>query len=190
MARLKRHENDIYHTPKVLVDGLLTIVDINGSVLEPCCGEGHLVAPLEDWLNIKQVTAIDIDRSKGENTILGVSRDATNSAFWDFFGGHDWVITNPPFNQAEKILPLAFKHSNIGVAFLLRLSYLEPCKNRRQWLIDQADRMRYLIPVNPRPKFRTDTKNTDSVTCAWFVWLKHWSWEEQGIDCPFEFLAF
>ncbi len=58
--------------------------------------------------------------------------------------------------------------ARVGVAFLLRLSYLEPCWDRADWLVQHP--VSKLI-VLPRISFTGDHK-TDSVTCGWFVWVK------------------
>ena len=124
-------------------------------------------------------------------------KDATKREFWDYWqslvkteanGDLDWVVTNPPFKSASKILPLAYEYSRVGVAFLLRSSYSEPCRNRREWLIQYSDNFRYRIDINPRPKFREEGSG-DLVTCTWFVWMKNWSWREKGIECPFLFIT-
>ena len=70
---------------------------------------------------------------------------------------------------------------------LLRLTFLEPCKNRAELLKTYADNLVAVIPVNPRPKFRKDTRSTDSTTVAWFVWRHFHSWKALHINCPFIF---
>jgi len=50
----------------------------------------------------------------------------------------------------------------------LRLSYLEPCQNRAQWLADHP--LTKLI-VLPRISFNGSGK-TDSCTTAWMIWDK------------------
>jgi hypothetical protein len=75
-------------------------------------------------------------------------------------------VSNPPFNLAEAIVPLALEHARIGVAMVLRLSWFEPT-------LDRADFLKQHPPalINmPRHDFRGDGK-TDSVTSAWFIWL-------------------
>jgi hypothetical protein len=84
---------------------------------------------------------------------------------------YDWVVTNPPFTDVHRILPLAWEHCQIGVAFLLRLSYLEPARDRAVWLEAHKSFMSHLIIFNPRPSFTGDG-NTDSVTAAWMVWRR------------------
>lgn len=101
----------------------------------------------------------------------------------------DWVITNPPFTSAPQILPLALEHCFVGVAFLMRLSYLEPAGNRGDWLQTYSDQMRHLIVFGqPRPSF-TGNGRHDSCTVAWMVWQKNWSWNALGVASPFQFTA-
>jgi hypothetical protein len=94
---------------------------------------------------------------------------------------YDWIITNPPYNQAPAILPLAFQNCRVGMAMLLRLSYLEPCENRARWLAEHPPAK--LIVFNPRPRFRADTGGSDSVTSAWFIW--HRFGDSQGTEIEF-----
>lgn len=56
----------------------------------------------------------------------------------------------------------------VGVAMLLRLSYLEPTKDRGHWLNDHPPTQMIVLP---RISFTGDGK-TDSVTCAWMIWHK------------------
>ncbi|WP_299488772.1 hypothetical protein [Acaryochloris sp. IP29b_bin.137] len=182
----RRILNDYYPTPTPITDLLLGQTNIRGSVFEPCAGHNAITKVLANWSLITSVSASDLlwDITEGHTT-----NDATTSVFWSEWGVHSWIITNPPFSEAEQILPLAFEHCNHGVAFLLRLSYLEPCNGRGNWLRDHADHLKQVIVVNPRIKFRADTKGTDSVTCAWFIWDKRFSWDALGVHCPFIFAS-
>ena len=76
------------------------------------------------------------------------------------------VITNPPFSDAFEILVNAHKQG-LDVAFLLRMSFLEPTVERGEWL---AANPPDLVIVCPRESFTGDGQ-TDSVTCAWMVWI-------------------
>lgn len=95
--------------------------------------------------------------------------DVSKPEVWSTFprGAH-WVVSNPPFNQAPLIVPLAWAYAEIGIAMLLRLSFLEPVKNRGLWL-NQCPPTELI--VLPRISFTGDGK-TDSVTCAWMIWRK------------------
>lgn len=169
-----RRANDFYPTPAWAERELDRRLPIRGVIAEPCVGDGDLVRHRTDvgWTN-------DIDASKPAT----YHRDAADPASWGFFAGFDWVITNPPFNKAMAILSLAHAHARTGVAFLLRLSFLEPTKGSRRkggradWLA--AHPPDHLL-VLPRIPFKGG-KGTDSVTCAWMVWAR--GRLGRGIEC-------
>lgn len=179
--------NDFYPTPEPVTELLTDNFYLSGIVFEPCAGHNAITRVLRRQPNIAEVITSDL---LWPIPIGHTTNDATHPLFWlEWLGNHkiDWVVTNPPFRVAEKILPLAYDASSKGIAFLLRLSYLEPCNGRFEWLNTHADRLRKVIPVNPRVPFRTDTKGTDSVTCAWFAWDKSFSWRGLGQECPISF---
>ena len=188
--RHQRVPNDYYPTPEGITRSLIDRVVIQGTVFECCAGHGAI----SDVLASREPDRRPVLQSDLIwPSLSGELRDATERRFWDYWttaaGPIDWTVTNPPFCEAEQILPLAWEYSQRGCAFLLRLSYLEPTGGRADWLNGTADHLRHLIPVNPRPRFRRDTRTTDSVTAAWFVWEKDWSWHKQNIQCPFIFVS-
>lgn len=161
---MARHKHDFYETPPQLVESLISKVHIDGSVYEPCAGDLAIARYFKDC------TTNDIDPKKKTHYHM----DATLLKSWQNTP-HDWVITNPPFSKAAKILPHAFEWADKGVAFLLRLTYLEPTKDRGDWLDKHRHNLSNIIVFNPRPRFRRNNKGhlaTDSVTVAWFVWEK------------------
>lgn len=156
-----RRVNDFYPTPEWATRELLERVAVYGTVLEPCVGAGDMAAVLRNHLMVRVLTN-DLDR----NHPADYHEDATDPAFWRRFGDSlDWVVTNPPFIVADRILPLAVRYAN-HVAMLLRLTYLEPCEGRALWL---ANNPPSALIVLPRISFTGDGK-TDSATCAWMVW--------------------
>lgn len=161
----KRRDRDFYPTVPAATRVLLSRVRIAGVVVEPCVGAGDIASVLAGPLRC--VVTNDIDRSRPAD----FHRDATSPSAWRVFereGQIDWVVTNPPFNRAEAIVPLAYEHARKGVAMLLRLSYLEPCGERAEWLAEHPPTAALVLP---RISFTGDGK-TDSTTCAWFVWEK------------------
>jgi hypothetical protein len=177
-----RISNDFYPTPPQVTRALTDRILLPKYICEPCAGNGAIT----DALDGHSVRESDITWNLGD--------DATSKVFWEFrasgLSGHCWAtVTNPPFSLASKILPLAYEYSPWGVAFLLRLSYLEPTGDRAEWLKAHADNLKCIIPVSPRPKFRRDSKGSDSVTVAWMVWCKTWSWAEIGAQPPFTFVS-
>ena len=161
-----RREFDYYPTPAWMTEALLRRCHVF-DVLEPCAGDGAIVRVLADhgissWTN-------DIDPSR--DTFWHV--DATREASWEVFGterytgqGHYfWTVTNPPFNLAGQIVPLAVRR-NLPAAFLLRLSWLEPTDARQRFLEKHPPTR---LIVLPRHDFK-GKGSTDSVTSAWFIW--------------------
>lgn len=180
-----RKKNDAYFTSRALTEHLLrrASVEIAGTVLEPCVGTGQMAAVLRQ--NGLHVETCDIDPVYRPDHVL----DMTRIENWRGFAP-DWIITNPPFSDAPQILPLALERARVGVAFLLRLTYLQPTGNRADWLQDQADHMTQLLVFGlPRPGFLPNPRATDAVTTAWFVWQKSHSWRAIGMEPPFGFIT-
>jgi hypothetical protein len=179
---LARQPLDFYPTPGLLTWALLDSHRFvpwrnQATVLEPCNGEGAISDVLKESGLFRLVDAADIDETKP----AALTMDATDPQAWARMARYDWVITNPPYNQAPAILPLAYDNCRVGMAMLLRLSYLEPCANRASWLAEHPPAK--LIVFNPRPQFRADTGGTDSVTTAWFIW--HRFGDSQGTELEF-----
>lgn len=158
---MARRVNDFYPTPEWATRELLNQVEIHGVVLECCVGDGAIADVLES--PERTILRNDIDpRMPNLNSVF----DAANRREWRAFP--DWVVTNPPFSCAPEIIPIAHDRSRLGVAMLLRLSFLEPVENRGHWLNQHPPTT---LIVLPRISFTGDGK-TDNVTCAWMVWDK------------------
>lgn len=191
MRNHTRHDSDLYPTEYPITRILLNSVrHIGGNVCEPCAGPGWMSDILSHDPRINRVLTNDID-SQWDTDFVS---DATvpDAKVWTGMNrSYDWVITNPPFNGALDILRNAWDRSNVGVAFLVRLSFLEPTGersgNRGDWLHAHKDNMTLLeIFSQPRPSFTGDGK-TDNVSVAWMVWEKNFSWSKLGIVSPFQF---
>lgn len=180
----ERIRNDFYPTDPRLAHLLIPFRRfIGGRVLEPCAGSGTLAAGIRRALPV-HVTTGDLDPRW--TTDVG-QIDACDP---DALAAHrpDWIITNPPFSEMNRILKAAWEATGTGLALLLRLSGLEPTAGRDATLKALADHQIGLVPISgPRPRFRR--RGTDSVTVAWFIWSKEWSWREMGILTPFQFVT-
>jgi hypothetical protein len=162
-----RHKNDFYETPAFQTGALMARVPICGTVFEPCAGRGAILRALEPSPFVLKVIG-----NEPYEELAGGWRwrlDATQRDAWRTFGRFAWIVTNPPFDRAHEIIPLAYEHARIGIAFLLRITYYEPAENRAEWL--DAHPPDAIIAL-PRYRYRKDTKSGDSATTAWFVWLK------------------
>lgn len=159
---------DAYYTHKRVTQALLDRFDIPSgwTVIEPCCGDGAIA---DLFRPTHQVVTNDIN----PDVEADYHQCAASAGFWDSLVNQhciDAVITNPPFNQANKIIPLAFNCAQVVVA-LLRITWvMEPCQARAAFLKHARPYLAAVYPLNPRPRFRADSKGTDSATVAWCIW--------------------
>lgn len=146
----------VYHVPEIA----------NTLVLECASGDGAIANVLHREFGCGLLTN-DLDRQHSATW----NYDATGDLFWgtiddsQFAGRIDWIITNPPFNVAFPMLQQAVRHARVGVAFLLRKTFLEPTEERGEWLSNNPPSRTICLP---RHNFRGE--GTDSVPCDWFVW--------------------
>jgi hypothetical protein len=166
-----RRENDYYPTPRWATAHLLSSLPfaIAAPWVEPCVGTRDIADVV--WQQCAAGITGDIDKRMAADVHGDASDPDTWEAFEELIGMPPaWCITNPPFNQASRILPLAMERCTMGVIALLRLSYLEPCANRGPWLEQHQDRLSILF-LPKRVSFTGDGQ-TDNVATAWFIWGK------------------
>lgn len=88
------------------------------------------------------------------------------------FAPVDWVISNPPFRLGERFVLRALDLARIGVAMLLRVSFLE---SEGRYLAIYRDRPPtvYAPFVERVPMFkgRLDPDGSSATAYAWFVWV-------------------
>lgn len=158
----ERNGFDYYPTPAWMTRSLLHYQPgISGRVvLEPCAGDGAISRVLAQVSCT--VLENDIDPRHGHDWRY----DATTGDLWQNIEV-PWVITNPPFNVALAVLSRAYEHATVGVAFLLRKTFLEPTDDRGPWLSSHPPTR---IIGLPRYSFRGT--GSDSVSCDWMIWEK------------------
>jgi hypothetical protein len=170
-----RQAFDLYETPDWMTAALLRHHPIAGTVLEPCAGDGAIVRVLEPRAAIAAVLTNDIDPRHAAT----FHHDACGAQFWadPALTNIDWVVTNPPFTVAIHVLEHAVRCARVGVAMLLRKTFLEPTgkrgapkpADRGPWLA--AHPPTHVIGL-PRHKFRRDAAGTDSVSADWMIWRR------------------
>ena len=120
----QRHEPknsfDDFPTPpwatRALMEYVLNVSDNhNLSCREPACGRGYISQVLNEYF--EKVISSDV-----KDYGFGEKKDFLSSCYME---KTDWVITNPPFNIAENFILKALSLSKIGVAVLVRTSFLE-----------------------------------------------------------------
>ncbi len=161
-----RRRLDQYFTPEFATKVLLHYnPHIGGQILECCSGDDAITKVL-----FRHCAATGLPYEIRTNDI---DPGMPSSEHWDAadgskqnWGRPNWIVSNPPFNGAEAIVPAAFSSASDGIAMLLRISFLEPCKGRSRFMAEFPPTQ---LVVLPRISFTGDGK-TDNVTCAWFIW--------------------
>jgi hypothetical protein len=171
---MARRPNDAYYTEKAVTLELLKHLTLppDATFIEPCNGRGNISSAIEEKYDTLSMYRNDID-----TTIEGLDgyEDASDpkSSLW--INGnrqykYDISITNPPYNKANDIVPLVYKHCTL-TAVLMRLSWLEPTKDRQEFLQLAQPHLALIGILNPRPRY--GSSGTDNVTSSWLVWDKN-----------------
>ncbi|MDP3720800.1 MAG: hypothetical protein Q8T13_23810 [Acidobacteriota bacterium] len=183
-----RSTGDFYETPKFMTRSLVHYhraivrsIPLNDGtkgqrapvILECCSGNDAIAVVLREEYGLT-VHTNDIDPRHPAET----HEDATQAAYWQRWRGGmgerpelpaiDWVVTNPTFVNALPILQHAISVAQVGVAFLLRKTFLEPTEDRGPWLA-QFPPTREI--GQPRYSFRGS--GNDSVSCDWMIWERY-----------------
>ena len=172
----EREVNDFYATdPQTLKSFLYEFWKDNtleGDILEPACGQGHISKTLKELLPNSNITSTDlIDRGYGQGGIDFLTHDYGRT-----FGT---VITNPPFSLAKEFIEKSLTISDKYVIMLCKIQLLEGVK--RQELFKTTP-LKYVYVHTTRqatwkggqaldPKGK---KWATTMCLAWFVWDKEY----------------
>ena len=169
------------------------------TVWEPACGAGHMAHGLRDYFPTVHMSDIgrydgnpvidflspsapgslpgrdrrpsEASRPDAGESLLGRDRRPSEASRPD--AACDWIITNPPFNQAEAFIRLAWERARRGVAMLMRAAGLET-QGRHRLLTDDCP-LTVFAPFServPMHKGRWEPDGTTAAFYAWFIWLK------------------
>jgi hypothetical protein len=129
-------------------------------IIECCSGEGHLAYYLEEMSY--GVVTNDVDMS----TTALYHYDATKEDLWERTGCHDVVVSEPPIGVSHTIIQRAIDSCGT-VIMLLPLYFLEPSKERREFLVWN---MPDIIITVPRTNLVAADKRGKAM--AWMIWDK------------------
>ncbi|NOU05340.1 MAG: SAM-dependent DNA methyltransferase [Hyphomicrobiaceae bacterium] len=173
------HSLDFFPTPpfgtRALCEHVLrTRFDLRQmTCLEPAAGEGHMAEVLREYF--KRVHASDVfDYGKGYAVgafvanRLGLVDDLSRCPF-----APDWVITNPPFNLAEAFVERALAEANVGVAILVRTSWLETSERYHKiFSVTPPTTVAIFVERVAMVKGRWDHNASTATSYAWVIWDK------------------
>jgi hypothetical protein len=93
-----------------------------------------------------------------------------------YAGKYEWVITNPPFNLAEKFVLSALDIASCGVAILTRTVFIESVgRYERLFKITPPSYFAQFVERVPMVKGRLDQKASTATGYSWLVWDKKYS---------------
>ena len=164
-----REKDDFYVTPPKTTRALLDIFPLEGSILEPACGDGRMAEVLKDYYPNNEIISTDlIDRGYGQGGIDFLT--------YDYGRKFDVVITNPPFKLAKEFVQKGLEISNDKVIMLLKIQFLES-KSRKEFLENSP--LKYVYVFSERQYTMKNglelNPNTGKPWCSpmmlcWMVW--------------------
>jgi hypothetical protein len=168
----QRHEAkdslDDFPTPpwatRALAEHVISGQDLSQqSCWEPACGEGHMAKVLAEYFGT--VHASDIHPYGYGSTCDFLDEASVREV--------DWIITNPPFKQAEEFAAKALSIAERGVAIFARTVFAESV-GRYERLFSTMPPTKVAIFAERVPLFkgRLDPKGSTATSYAWFVWDK------------------
>ena len=168
-----RVDNDFYATPRNAIEAILNEVKLNGSILEPAAGQGHISKVLKEYYPYSEIVSTDLIQREER---FGIPiQGGVDFLTHEFHRKFDNIITNPPFNLAQEFIEKALELSNDKVIMFAKIQLLEG--NKRRELFDNTP-LKYVYVfskrVNPlRNGEELDEKGKpwSSTMCfAWFIW--------------------
>lgn len=156
----ERQPNDLYITPRWVTEAILDFLPDSGGVLEPAAGPGYMAKVLGT-----RFTVTATDAMEGQDFL----------AFRNLPGGVRGVVTNPPYDQAERFcrhaLTLTLPVKGF-VAMLLRCDF-DHAKRRAGLFRDclafskkvvLTKRIVWFVGEDGKPKA------SPSFNHAWYIW--------------------
>ena len=167
----KKTELDDFPTPpwatRALTQNVLRQYSLGKmSCLEPACNRGHMADALKE--TFKDVTSSDVqDYGYKEGSISDFLHTEYDQ------GSFDWVITNPPFKDADKFILKALSIAKVGIAMLCRTALIEGV-SRYEKIYSKLPPSKVSPFVERVPMFKgqLDDKKSSATSYTWFVWEK------------------
>ena len=161
-----RNKTDYYRTPPEVTAALLGFLEEHGMlhpsdcIWEPACGTGEMaVVMLKRGYTVACSDLYQTDFLCGE--------EPTDFLEAGMPEGVDWIITNPPFSQAEKFIRRALEHRK-PCAFLLKSQFWHA---RGRLALFREHPPAYVLPLTWRPDFLWGEKSgSPTMECIWTVW--------------------
>lgn len=164
-----RESLDDFPTPpwatRALMEQIISplIVGTKSSCLEPACGRGFMSEALKEYFH--EVDSRDVFEY-GYGEIDDFLKSTTKKKY-------DWVITNPPFKNAEDFILKGLSIANKGVAVLVRTVFLESVgRYERLFSKTPPSIVAQFVERVPMVQGRVDKQASTATGYAWIIWTK------------------
>lgn len=164
-----RVDNDFYATNPESVKALLKVEAFDdGTILEPCCGQGHISKVLEERTNSLVFSQDLVDR--------GFGTPDKDFLFPQQANQYDYVVTNPPYKIAREFVTQSLHVATKKVAMFLKIQFLEG-QARKEWFKHTPLRTVYVFSKRQNPWRNGESINpntgkewANTMCFCWFVW--------------------
>ncbi len=163
---------DCYETPPQAVNALLKVEALPAPVWEPACGPGSIVRVLRAAGHpVFYSDLYDYGHSVSDPYSYG-KIDFLKFDVEAWRGSIGCVVTNPPYQLAQKFVEKALELKVRKVIMLLRLAFLE--SERRRGVLEHSGLARIHVFRNRLPMMHRrgwdGPKASSAIPFAWFVW--------------------
>lgn len=157
-SRGDRQKDDYYSTPFEATDALLSVEQFNGTIFEPCCGEGHISKRLiERGYTVESSDLIDRGYGTPGRDFLFEREQRDN------------VITNPPYKMSLLMAEHSQSIAKNKTALLLKITFLEGVA--RQQFFKRHPPARIWVFSRRLALMKNGESFKGGMMClAWFVW--------------------
>ena len=132
--------------------------------LEPACWAGHMARPLIEYFGSVEASDITFYNFGAVADFLLSNSDEQ----WD------WIITNPPFRLAEHFIAHALTKARIGVAVLVRTTFIESVgRYNRLFSVKPPAVFAQFVERVPMVKGRLDKSASTATGYCWLVWRQN-----------------
>ena len=153
----KRSERDFYPTPDEVTRALLDLLRLpkNITIWEPAAGEGDMAKTMRN----AGYNVIESDILTGSDFLTEPCKEC------------DWIITNPPFDIADKFIERCAEHQR-PFALLLKSQYFH-ARKRYELFCDHQPTL--VCPLTWRPDFlfkKHTKRSAPLMDVIWCVWVQ------------------
>lgn len=176
----ERIKDDFYATPFEATRSILEKEKLDGSILEPAAGQGHISKVLSEYYQENKIFSTDLVQR--EDRFGCDIKSGIDFLLEDYPEKFDNVITNPPFSLAKEFIEKALKVANKKVIMFAKIQLLEG-QSRKEFFADHPPKAVYVFSKRVNPlrngvEFDEKGKPWSSTMCfAWFVWEKGYAGE-------------